>query len=111
MTNIGASADLSRVSPVLPSQPAHGRPLRAAASTTTGSRRYGLGVKDTKGAFREVPFSLDTLYAEPDEGTIKLTWRGVGPVVEDDFADVATILLVKEPLGEPRAVDDHRAAL
>jgi hypothetical protein len=45
--NIGASTDFTRVSPVLPSQPAQGsRPL-SAACCSAGSRGPGLGVNAT----------------------------------------------------------------
>src|SRR5215211_2461287 len=45
--NIGASAVFTSVSPVLPSEPAHGSPARSAACCNAGSRGPGLGVNAT----------------------------------------------------------------
>src|SRR5687768_14026668 len=47
VANIGASAVLTRVSPVLPSDPAHGTACASAACTSAGGRGPALGVKDT----------------------------------------------------------------
>src|SRR5215213_1639914 len=45
--NMGASADFTSVSPVLPSEPAQGSPALSAACCTAGNRGPGLGVKAT----------------------------------------------------------------
>src|SRR5918999_2071190 len=49
LVNIGASALLSRVSPVLPSQPAQGTPRAWASSPSAVGCGPGLGVKATSG--------------------------------------------------------------
>ena len=41
-------------------------------------------MKDDKQRFREVPMSLDTLFADLDEGKLYLTWRGLDAIETDD---------------------------
>ena len=50
--------------------------------------------------------NLDTLCAEPDEGRLLLTWRGLDRVQEDDLRDVKTVLVASEKLttGAPDCV-------
>ena len=50
MRNIGASADFTSVSPVLPSQPIHGAWFAANACWIAGSSAELLGVKCTNGS-------------------------------------------------------------
>lgn len=54
------------------------------------------------GEIVEIPLVLDTLYADLIDGEMRLTWRGLTPVAEDDLADVEFILLVQELLSEPK---------
>lgn len=87
-------------------------PEHAVLATRLPGLRVRAFLKDTQGACREIGMVLDTLFAEPDEGTIKLTWRGVVPVREDDFADVRTVLIASEPLADaPLSPEHHRAQL
>jgi uncharacterized protein YjbI with pentapeptide repeats len=61
-------------------------------------------VNDREKRFREVPLSLDTLFADLEQQTVTLTWRGLDRVKEDDLSDVQTILLASEAMAEaPRA--------
>jgi uncharacterized protein YjbI with pentapeptide repeats len=64
-------------------------------------------VNDAQQRLCEVFMSLDTLHADLDKGVLKLTWRGVTPVKEDDFADVKTVLIASEPLGERPLPEEH----
>lgn len=80
--------------------------------TRLPGRRVRGFLRDVKGAFREIGLVLDTLFAEPDQGTIKLTWRGVTAVRDDDLADVRTLLLASEAIEEkPLSPEHYRAAL
>jgi uncharacterized protein YjbI with pentapeptide repeats len=80
--------------------------------TTLPGLRIRAFVHDDRGAFREVAMSLDTLFADLDEGRLFLTWRGVTPVREDDLADVTTVLVASEALADPRLPEDgYREAL
>jgi len=73
--------------------------------------RVRVFVKGKDGRFREVPMSLDTLFADLDEGKLYLTWRGLDAVADDDLSDVATMLVASEKLGEPKTPDSYRVAL
>ena len=87
-------------------------PEHAVLATRLPGLRVRAFLKDTEGRFREIGVVLDTLFAEPDEGTIKLTWRGVVPVREDDLTDVRAVLIVSEPLGDaPLAAGHYQAQL
>jgi uncharacterized protein YjbI with pentapeptide repeats len=87
-------------------------PAAPVFTTRLPGLRVRAFVKDAEGRFREVAMSLDTLLAEPDEGTLELTWRGVTPVKADDLADVATVLCASEKLESERLPEAHyRAAL
>jgi uncharacterized protein YjbI with pentapeptide repeats len=69
-------------------------------------------VKDDRGEIRELKMVLDTLFLSPDEGRVELTWRGHTPVREDDFDDIAILLLASEPLAEePRPAADYQARI
>jgi uncharacterized protein YjbI with pentapeptide repeats len=61
-------------------------------------------VRDDQNRLREVKMHLDTLLADLVDEKLILTWRGIEEVREDDLADVQTVLIASEPLGEePRA--------
>jgi uncharacterized protein YjbI with pentapeptide repeats len=68
-------------------------------------------VRFVAGAVHEVPLSLDTLTVLADDGRLQLSWRGVIEVAEDDFEDVAALVIGAEPLGEPRSDAFYRAEL
>lgn len=81
------------------------------AAPVFASRLPGLRVrafvKGTDGRFREPRMSLDTLFADLDEGTLTLTWRGLDRVREDDLMDVQTVLIVSEPLADAPLPASH----
>lgn len=56
-------------------------------------------VVDDKAVFREVKLTLDTLFADLDEGVVYLTWRGLDEVRDDDLGDVSTLMVLSEPIG------------
>lgn len=68
-------------------------------------------VRFVAGAVREVPLSLDTLVVLADDGRLQLSWRGIVEVTDDDFEDVAALVIGAEPLGEPRPESFYRAEL
>ncbi|MBL8742965.1 MAG: DUF2169 domain-containing protein [Myxococcales bacterium] len=58
----------------------------------------------------ELALRLDTLHIDSDAGIFTLVWRGVLPVANKRFTDVAALLLAVEPLGEaPRSLDHYAA--
>jgi uncharacterized protein YjbI with pentapeptide repeats len=73
--------------------------------------RVRVFTKDVEGEFRELPVALDTLFVDADAATVTLVWRAVAPVREHDLADVRTVLVASEPLGDEVPVAEHRAAL
>jgi uncharacterized protein YjbI with pentapeptide repeats len=74
-------------------------PAAPIFSVRLPGRRIRAFVDDTRGRFREAHMSLDTLFADLEEGRLYLTYRGVEPVEEDDLADVRAVLVADEPLG------------
>lgn len=68
-------------------------------------------IKDVKQRFREVPMSLDTLFADLDEGKLYLTWRGLDAIETDDMKDVETALVASEDLDEPPLPEQHYRGL
>lgn len=58
----------------------------------------------------EVALRLDTLHVDSDTGIFTLVWRGVLPVANKRFSDVAALLLAVEPLGEEPRPLEHYAA-
>jgi uncharacterized protein YjbI with pentapeptide repeats len=82
-------------------------PREAVWSSRLPGLRVRLFVKDTRGRFREVRMSLDTLFAAPDEQTLYLTWRGLDKVEEDDLTDVATVLVASEKLDDAPLPAEH----
>lgn len=64
-------------------------------------------VKDVQLRFREVAMSLDTLFADLDEGKLYLTWRGLDAIETDDMRDVDTLLLASEKLDEALLPEVH----
>jgi uncharacterized protein YjbI with pentapeptide repeats len=75
-------------------------PGAPSLATRLPGLRIRVFVNDVVHRLREAPMALDTLYASPDEGILRLTWRGVVPVKEDDFADVKVVIVASEPLAE-----------
>ncbi len=64
-------------------------------------------VKDETGAIRSVGMVLDTILFEPDDGTVKLTWRGLTEVRDDDLADVSFVYIAVESLADDPLPDEH----
>jgi uncharacterized protein YjbI with pentapeptide repeats len=86
-------------------------PKAPVFSARLPARRIRAFVKDTRGSFREIRMSLDTLFANVDEGVVRLTWRGVGPALERDLSDLAYALIAEEPLGERPLPEAHYRVL
>lgn len=68
-------------------------------------------LKDARRRFREVPMSLDTLFADLDEGKLYLTWRGLDAIEADDMKDVETALIASERLDEAPLPEGHYRGL
>lgn len=64
-------------------------------------------VKDRAAVFREVRMTLDTLFADVDEGVLTLVWRGLDKVAEIDLSDVKFALIASERLDEPPQRAEH----
>ena len=64
-------------------------------------------VKDQENRFREMATHLDTLYANPDEELLTLTWRGLVEVRQPDMTDVTTVLIASEKLADPPLPPEH----
>jgi uncharacterized protein YjbI with pentapeptide repeats len=86
-------------------------PTAPSFSTRLPGLRVRAFVKDDEGRIREAQMSLDTLFADPDQGRLSLTWRGLFAVREDDFADVAFLLVASEPLASEPLPDAHYRAI
>ncbi|APR75974.1 Hypothetical protein A7982_01321 [Minicystis rosea] len=74
------------------------------------SRLPGLRIRafaaDPGGELREVAMVLDTLFADLDEGSLYLTWRGLTPVSDSDLSE-HTVLVASEKLDEAPLPDAH----
>lgn len=68
-------------------------------------------VRFAGGAEREVQLSLDTLVVVADEGRLRLTWRGLVDVAEDDLEDVEALLLTSDPIDATRPIAQLRDEL
>lgn len=64
--------------------------------------RVGLKPEEAERSFHEVPLQLDTLWTDMDEEQLVLVWRGVAPVRSLKLRDLEQVLIMTEPLGEPR---------
>lgn len=63
--------------------------------------RIRVFVRDRTESCREITMRLDTLFADLDDDSLYLTWRGITPVQEEDLTDVEFGLVVSESLTEP----------
>lgn len=86
-------------------------PTEQVFETRLPAIRIRAFVNDVKRRFREVAMSLDTLFADLDEGRLYLTWRGLDPVEADDLTDVETIVVASEPLADERLPASHYRAI
>lgn len=67
-------------------------------------------VKDVLHRVREVRMVLDTLFANLDDETLALTWRGLVRVTDQDLLDVARVVVASEPLAsEPLPAEHYHA--
>ncbi|MEZ4308090.1 MAG: pentapeptide repeat-containing protein [Polyangiaceae bacterium] len=60
-------------------------------------------VEDVNGRIEDRVLSLDTVWIEPDERRLTLTFRGHVPVAQDDLSDIRFLLVATEPLSAPLA--------
>lgn len=84
----------------------HLHPNKRRFSVRLPEQRVRVFVRDADAQCREIAMRLDTLFADLDDASLYLTWRGVTPVKEEDLTDVEFGLVVSEPLSEkprPRA--------
>jgi len=79
----------------------------AVLNTKLPGMRLRAFVKDETGQVRSMTLSLDTLLCEPDEGLVKLTWRGLMDVVDDELEDVTHIYIASEQLDQNPLPDAH----
>jgi len=80
--------------------------------TRLPSIRMRVFVRMVSGETRAVPMVLDTVHCDADAELVYLTWRGLCPVAEDDFSDLAFALVAAEQLdSEPLAQDTYTAEL
>ena len=87
-------------------------PERSRFSVRLPALRVRVFVRDLDANAREIPMKLDTLFADLQDDSLYLTWRGLTPVKEEDLTDVAFGLIVTEPLAEaPRPADAYLAQL
>jgi uncharacterized protein YjbI with pentapeptide repeats len=87
-------------------------PVRAKLSTRLPGVRVRVFIRDVEANAREIAMKLDTLFADLEEGSLYLTWRGVTTVKEEDLTDVELGLVVTEPLADaPRPAKDYLAEL
>ncbi|EYF03140.1 DUF2169 family type VI secretion system accessory protein [Chondromyces apiculatus] len=61
---------------------------------------------DPGGRFIEVPMVLDTLFADLDEGSLHLVWRGVTAARDEELSD-ETVLVASEAMTEPPLPLEH----
>jgi uncharacterized protein YjbI with pentapeptide repeats len=86
-------------------------PAAPSFSTRLPALRIRAFAKDQKGIVREAPMPLDTLLVDLDKEKLVLTWRGLAPVEQDDLADVKTVLIASEKLGDASLPQAHYLGL
>lgn len=59
-----------------------------------------------EGALQELPLHLDTLFADMDAERLILLWRGTVDVPDDELSDVATLVILEDPLSASRSLAD-----
>ncbi|WP_437832266.1 pentapeptide repeat-containing protein [Sorangium sp. So ce1153] len=79
----------------------HLHPAAQSASFRLPGLRIRAVVEDARGRVQDARMNLDTLFVEPDEGLVTLTWRGHAEVAEDDLADLRAAVIGAEPLEAP----------
>ena len=85
-------------------------PEHATLETRLPSLRIRAFARDDRGDFRSIVMQLDTVVVEPDADRVLLTWRGHTPVREDDFEDVAYLLVASEALDSAPLDEAHYRA-
>jgi len=87
-------------------------PARAKLTAKLPGVRVRVFVRDVDGSAREVAMKLDTLFADLDDESLYLVWRGVTPVAEEDLSDVAFGLVASERLADaPKPARGYLEAL
>jgi len=82
--------------------------LRARCFVTKVTNwRVDLKPEEAERSFLEVPMHLDTLWADMDHEKLVLVWRGVTPVRSLKLRDIDRVLIMTEPLAEPRKDLSH----
>lgn len=76
-------------------------PEHAVLETRLPGLRPRVFVTDQRGAAREVPLHLDTLFIDGDEGCAYLTWRGLTDSADPELLDLTFALIASEKLDEP----------
>src|SRR5690606_19064690 len=57
----------------------------------------------------ELPLNLDTVFFEPDLLRVQLVWRGAIQVIDNYGSDLASLLVVAEPIERPISMEEiHR---
>lgn len=82
-------------------------PTAQVIETRLPGLRIRAFASDKKQRFREVAMSLDTLFADLDEGKLYLTWRGLDEIETDDMKDVETVVVGSEKLGDRPLPEQH----
>jgi uncharacterized protein YjbI with pentapeptide repeats len=87
-------------------------PVASELSVRLPGTRVRAFLKDREGRFREIQMNLDTLFADPDDELLTLTWRGLTDVREHDMTDVTVVLIASEEEDEEsRPVEHYREIL
>jgi uncharacterized protein YjbI with pentapeptide repeats len=86
------------------------KPLIATRLPGVRVRVFGKRWKD--GPSFELPMVLDTLFLDPSDDKVILTWRGLAWAERLDREDVPFVYVAEEPLADPpRPAAEHAAAL
>lgn len=85
-------------------------PTAQVIETRLPGLRIRVFLKDKRQRFREVAMSLDTLFADLDEGKLYLTWRGLDGIETDDQTDVLWALVASEKLTDAPLSEAHYRA-
>ncbi len=75
-------------------------PRSALFSAKLPGVRIRTFLRDKSGHAREVKMRLDTVFADIQAETLYLSWRGVEEVGDSDLADVTSVLVASELLGD-----------
>ncbi len=85
-------------------------PTAQVLETRLPGLRIRVFIKDKRQRFREIAMSLDTLFADLDQGKLYLTWRGLDAIETDDQTDVLWALVASEKLSDTPLPEAHYRA-